>query len=96
MSMILRKFQNHKTCDLRKFSSDCLNEEIAGVYLWGVYKEKVVKLKMSKRLLFDSGDSEKNPKKKTVMPTSLTELNKQEGHDGPVSLTWVTVDSPKM
>ena len=33
MSMILQEFQSHKTRNLRKFSSDCLNEEMAGVYL---------------------------------------------------------------
>ena len=79
MSMFLREFQSNKTCSLRKFSSKCLNEEIAGVYSWGVYKEKVLKLKMAKGLLFDSSDlkEKKKKKKKNVMPTGLTKLNKK-------------------
>ena len=45
--MILREFQSHKTHSLRKFSSDCLNEEI-----------QELKIKMSEQLLLcDSGDS---------------------------------------
>ena len=35
-------------------------------------------------------------KKKKKRQCSKTTKRKQEGHDGPVSLTWVTVDSPKM